>query len=189
MTTEPFDSGGVLSDVQDPAPREPDRWHGGLDIGLLVLRLLLGAIMGAHGLQHLFGLFGGPGIDGFAKVLSGCGYTTQTTLLSWIIGVTEVGVSLLLIAGLFTPVASAALLGVAINVVYVKFCGGFFEGSGKGFEFELLLAGVALAILCMGAGRISLDRNTPWRRRPMPIGLLALLLSVAASVVVLVLCR
>jgi putative oxidoreductase len=93
------------------------------------------------------------------------------------------------LVGLFTPLAAAGLLGVAANVVYAKFHGGFFVGDGKGFEFELLLGLVALALVFTGAGRISLERNTPWRKRPLPLGLVSLLLAAAASVVVIVLTR
>jgi putative oxidoreductase len=117
------------------------------------------------------------------------GYHKQTTLLSWITGVTEVAGGALVLVGLFTPLAAAGLLGVAANVVYAKFHGGFFEGNGKGFEFELLLGLVALALVFTGAGRISLERNTPWRKRPLPLGLVSLLLAAAASVVVIVLTR
>lgn len=180
----------MLSGVEDRSSTAVEtQWHGGLDFGLLVLRVLLGGTMGAHGLQHLFGAFGGPGVAGFARVLSGFGFTSQTTLLSWITGIIEVGGGLLVILGLFTPLAAAALLGVTVNIVYAKFPGGFFQGHGQGFEFELLLAGLSLTLLCTGAGRISLDVNTPWRKKPWPFGLLGLLLAAAASVVVIVLFR
>ena len=179
----------LLSDVQDPEPADAGPKQGGLGLGLLILRLALGVTMGAHGLQHLFGLFGGPGVGGFAHVLEMFGYHKQTTLLSWITGVSEIAGSVLVIVGLFTPLGAAALLGVAANVVYAKFRGGFFEGQGQGFEFELLLGATALSLLFTGAGTISLERNTPWRRRPLPLGLVSLLLAAAASVVVIVLTR
>ena len=175
---------GVEDDGSDDTPRQ-----GGLGLGLLILRLALGVTMGAHGLQHLFGLFGGPGIGGYARVLETFGYHKQTTLLSWITGITEVGGGVLVIVGLFTPLAAAGLLGVAANAVYAKFHGGFFEGSGQGFEFELLLAASALSLLFTGSGPISLERNTPWRKRPLPLGLVSLLLAAAAAVVVIVLTR
>jgi putative oxidoreductase len=178
----------VLSGVNEDRPKYVEsKWHGGLDLGLLLTRLALGATMGAHGLQHLFGLFGGPGIGGFARILGGYGYTGQTTLLSWIASLSEIVGSVLVILGLFTPLGAAALLGVAANVVYAKFHGGFFEGQGKGFEFELVLGVMALSLLCTGAGRISLDVNTPWRRRPWPFALLGFLLAAAASVAVIIL--
>jgi putative oxidoreductase len=179
----------LLSDVEDNGPADDRPRQGGLGLGLLVLRLALGVTMGAHGLQHLFGLFGGPGVGGFARVLETFGYHKQTTLLSWITGITELGGGVLVVVGLFTPLAVAGLLGVAANAVYAKFHGGFFEGQGQGFEFELVLGAAALSLLFTGAGPISLERNTPWRRRPLPLGLVSLLLAAAASVVVIVLTR
>lgn len=185
-----YQSTSVLSGVGDSGGDDADEpRQGGLGFGLLILRLALGVTMGAHGLQHLFGLFGGPGVGGFAHVLEQMGYHKQTTLLSWITGITEVAGSALVIVGLFTPIAVAGLLGIAANVVYAKIHGGFFEGQGQGFEFELLLALTAFALLFTGSGSISLERNTPWRRRPLPLGLVSLLLAAAASVVVIVLTR
>lgn len=180
----------MISDVAEPGngPATTET-RGGIDLGLLVLRVVLGVTMGAHGLQHLFGAFGGPGVGGFARVLGNFGYTTQTTLLSWITGISEVVGGALVLVGLFTPVGAAALLGVCANIVYVKFGGGFFQKEGQGFEFELLLAAASLTVLLAGSGRIALDVNTPWRKRPLPFGLIGLLLAAAASVVVLVLCR
>ncbi|MFE0021653.1 DoxX family protein [Amycolatopsis sp. NPDC059021] len=176
----------MLSGVEDT---DDESRSGGSDLGLLVLRLALGVIMGAHGLQHLFGLFGGPGIGGFARALEMFGYHKQTTLLSWITGITEVGGAVLVVAGLFTWLGAAGLLGVAANIVYAKFHGGFFQGQGQGFEFELLLGAVALALLFTGSGRFALDRNTPWRKRPFPFAVGGVLLAAAASVVVIVLTR
>ncbi len=180
----------VISDVAEPDNGPgPAETRGGIDLGLLVLRVVLGVTMGAHGLQHLFGAFGGPGVGGFARVLGNFGYTTQTTLLSWITGISEVLGGALVLVGLFTPIGAAALLGVCANIVFVKFGGGFFQQSGQGFEFELLLGAASLTVLLAGAGRISLDVNTPWRKRPLSFGLIGLLLAAAASVVVIVLCR
>ncbi|EHR49544.1 putative membrane protein [Saccharomonospora marina XMU15] len=174
-----------LSDDED----EPNRWHGGLDFGLLILRLALGGTIGAHGLQKLFGLFDGPGIGGFADALGEFGYTSQTTLLAWITGIAEVGGGALLILGLFTPLGAAAVLGVTASAVYVKFSGGYFLGQGQGFEYEVMLSAVAFALLFTGSGRVALDKNTPWRRKPLAFGIVALLLAAAAVAVVIVLFR
>lgn len=175
----------MLADVEESAP-EPDRWHAGLDVGLLVLRLGLAMVMGAHGLQKLFGLFDGPGIGGFADALTAMGYTGQTTLLAWITAFAETGGALLLALGLFTPIGAAAVLGVAINIVVSKFQlgSGYFEA-----ELDLLVGVAALALLFTGAGRIAIDKNTPWRRKPGVFGLFGLLLAAAASIVVIVMFR
>ncbi|MEV0072398.1 MULTISPECIES: DoxX family protein [unclassified Amycolatopsis] len=191
MTSQGDDyQSGLLSGVGDTTNDNDDEVRqGGLGLGLLILRLGLAAIVGAHGLQHLFGAFGGPGITGFAHLLETFGFHKQTTLLSWVTGIVEVGGSALLLVGLFTPLAAAGILGVAASAVFAKFHGGFFEGDGRGWEFELLIGVVALALIFTGAGRISLERNTPWRKRPLPLGVVSLLLAAAASVVVIVLTR
>ncbi|NIH84964.1 DoxX family membrane protein [Amycolatopsis granulosa] len=183
------DDGGtsMLSGVEDRPSPPVNRYHGGLDFALLVLRVLLAAIMGAHGLQKVFGLFQGPGIAGTARMLESLGYTAQPTLLAWITGLSELVGALLVVLGLFTQIGAAALLGVTANAVYAQWRGGFFEPNG--FEFELLLAGVAFALLFTGSGRVALDLNTPWRRRPVPFGAFFLLVAAAAAVVVIVLAR
>ncbi|WP_116051338.1 DoxX family protein [Amycolatopsis palatopharyngis] len=180
-----IDEDSTTGDARDQATR----WHGGLDFGLLVLRLVLGGTMAAHGLQKLFGAFDGPGINGFADALGGFGFTSQTTLLSWITALTELVGGLLLVFGLFTPIGAAGILGVAASIVFVKFGNGFFMGPQQGFEYELLIGAGALALLFTGSGRIAVDKNTPWRRKPMPFAILGLLAAAAASVVVLVVFR
>jgi putative oxidoreductase len=190
------DSGDRESEDQGTELTEPEdrlayddarsaRWHGGLDFGLLILRLVLGGALGAHGLQKVFGLFGGPGVNEFARILADHGYTSQTTVLSWVAGVTEIAGGALLILGLFTPVAAGALLAVTANVVYLTYREGFFLGGGHGVEYHLVLGGIALALLFTGPGRISLDVNTPWRRRPVPFGIVGFVLAAAAMAIVL----
>lgn len=164
---------------------EGTRWHGGLDLGLLLLRLMLGVTMVAHGSQKVFGLFDGPGIGGFAQSLAGMGFSS-TTLLAWVTGFSELVGGLLLALGLFTPLGAAAILGVTANIVYLKFGSGFFTGPKSGFEYELLLGVVALALLFTGAGRAALDVHTPWRRKPLPFAILGVLVAAAATVVTLV---
>lgn len=178
--------GGVQSEPESEAGARDrsTRWHGGLDFGLLILRIVLGGTMLGHGLQKLLGVFGGPGIDGFAGALGAFGFTSYTTALSWITALTETIGGALLIVGLFTPLAAAGLLGVAASVVYVKFSGGFF-GPPQGFEYELLLATSAFVLLFTGAGRLSVDVHTPWRRKPMPYAVLGVLIAAAACVVIL----
>lgn len=179
------DSDSMLAEVEDSGP-EPDRWHVGLDVGLLVLRLGLAMVMGAHGLQKLFGLFDGPGIGGFADALSAMGYTGQTTLLAWITALAETGGAVLLAVGLFTPLGAAAVLGVAINIVVSKFQlgSGYFDA-----ELDIVIGVMALTLLFTGAGRVAIDKNTPWRRKPGAFGLFGLLLAAAASIVVIVMFR
>ncbi|MFD2421184.1 DoxX family protein [Amycolatopsis pigmentata] len=174
-------------DSYDGETRPATRWHGGLDFGLLIMRLALGGTLGVHGLQKAFGLFGGPGINEFARILGDQGFTSQTTLLAWLGGLAEVAGGALLIIGLFTPAAAGALMSVSAAVVYLTYADGYFLDGGKGYEYHALMGAFALGLLFTGPGRISLDVNTPWRRNPVPFAILGIVLGGGAAVAVMLL--
>ncbi|MFD9893462.1 DoxX family protein [Amycolatopsis sp. NPDC059027] len=163
------------------------RWsdeNGGLDFGLLALRLMLAVAMGAHGLIQVFGLFGGPDMAHFGTLLQGYGFSHNIEFLTWLTGITEVAGGLLLAVGLFTPLAAAGLLGVGISAVRVKWSGGLFGSTGPGFELELTLAVMAFALLLTGPGWYALDRHTAWRQKPLGFAVGGLIISVCAAVAV-----
>jgi putative oxidoreductase len=166
--------------------RDPFRWHGGADFGLLVLRLVLGGTFVANGLQQLFGLFHGVGRTGFEHFLTAAGYQ-HVGALAWVAGGTEVVAGALVVLGLFTPLAAAGMLGLVANMIVLEWRVGFF-GAG-GYEFAFVLGAGAFTLLFAGPGRMSLDRPTPWYRRPVLNGFLFLIIGAAAAVIVLVLLR
>ncbi|HET7481105.1 MAG TPA: DoxX family protein [Rubrobacteraceae bacterium] len=127
-----------------------------LDVGLLVLRVVLGVIFAAHGAQKLFGSFGGPGLKGTAGFHEQLGIKPPY-LMAILAGLAEFAGGILVAAGLLTPLAAVALIvtmAVAVFAVHLK--NGFFAMNG-GYEFNLALAGMALTLLLTGAGAISLD--------------------------------
>jgi putative oxidoreductase len=162
------------------------QWHGGADFGLLVLRIVVGGTFGVYGLQHLFRLFHGTGLDSFAKFLQTTGYH-YPTVMAWVGGGAELVGGALLILGLFTPAAAGALLAVVSNVIVLKWPLGFFDANG--YQLQLILAAAAFALLFAGPGRVSLDRPTPWYRHPVANGWTFLLIGAAASVCVLLFLR
>lgn len=121
---------------------------------LLILRVVLGVIFAAHGAQKLFGAFGGPGVAGFGKSLADMGFFIPG-LLAWVVSIVEFGGGLLLIAGIL-PRLSAALIGVIMLVAIFKvhWANGFFN-MNQGYEYQLLILTVCLAIVTAGAGRYS----------------------------------
>lgn len=169
--------------VDQNGRRKPIAWHGGLDFGLLVLRIVAGGIIAGHGLQHLFGWWNGIGVSRFAQVLTDLGYQ-HGRIFAYITGWTEVISGLFLVIGLLTPLAAAGVLGVMVNAIVAAKGHGLFGPSG--FELELLLAGCAFALLFTGSGRIGLDNDRRWFRSAPAFGFLGLLVAAAATVVVLV---
>ncbi|ASO22382.1 putative membrane protein YphA (DoxX/SURF4 family) [Actinoalloteichus hoggarensis] len=162
--------------------------NAGTDVGLLLLRLVLGGVFLAHGAQKVFGLFGGPGIDGFAAYLTQSGFH-QAELLAWVTGVTELAGGALVVLGLATPLAAAGLLAIMANVILLRFAEGFFLTADGGFEFEAVLAGLAAALIFAGPGRAALDNGRPWYRRPIITGVSCLVVAAGAGAAVYFLLR
>lgn len=161
-------------------------WHGGLDFGLLVLRLALGGLFVAHGLDKLFNWFSGAGgMDATRELVSGYGFT-EPGVLSWVLAISETAGGVLLVLGLFFPVGAAAILGVMANVIVVKANWNTFLG---GVELEMMYAAAAFALLFTGPGRVAIDRHTPWWRKAPLFGFIFLIIAAGLSVVTLVVWR
>ncbi|NLU69043.1 DoxX family protein [Streptomyces sp. HNM0574] len=153
------------------------------DAGLLVLRLVLGLTMAAHGAQKLFGWFGGNGLEGTGQFFSSVGYPAGD-VMAVVAGLTEGLGGLALALGLLTPLAGAALFGTLLNVLAVQWGGGFF--APKGIEYELLLTAGAAALTLTGPGRYAADRMLPvLRAHRLGYGATALVVGAAAAGVLL----
>jgi putative oxidoreductase len=188
-------SGSSGSGDTDPTKTRPNRrplvWNGGTDIGLLLLRFAVGGTFFAHGMQKVFGMWGGPGVSGFARSLEGFGYQ-QATTLSWLAGITELVAGAFVVLGVLTPLAAAALLAIKINAVLLKMASGFFIASAAGanaVELDVVLGLGAAALVFTGPGRIALDNGRAWHRRPASWGVLSLIVGVAAGVLAYALLR
>jgi putative oxidoreductase len=131
------------------------------DAGLLVMRLVIGLTMAAHGAQKAFGAFGGTGLHGTAHMFASLGY--QPGMLFAVAAVAgELFGGLLLVAGLLTPLAAGGIIGVTVNaMVAVNFSNGFFA-TNNGIELPLVLSGGALALLLAGPGRYAADARIPF---------------------------
>src|SRR3954451_2943662 len=117
-----------------------------IDLGVLVLRLVLGVIFIGHGAQKLFGSFGGPRISGFAKMLEQLGVKPAKPM-AILAGLAEFLGGILVILGFLAPLAALALIGVMIvAILRVHLKTGFFVTNGS-YEFSLALAGMALPLL------------------------------------------
>lgn len=127
-----------------------------MDAGLLILRVVVGLVVAAHGAQKLFGWFGGHGLRGTAGWLESLGFRPGQVHAS-LTGLAEFGGGLLLALGFLTPLGAAAVIGVmAVAIAAVHASNGFFNTNG-GFEFNLTLMAAAVALAFTGPGGWSID--------------------------------
>jgi len=126
------------------------------DLGVLALRLALGAVFLGHGAQKAFGAFGGPGFEGAAGFVGSMGFRPARFWAALAVG-GELVAGVLFLLGLLTPLAGLLVLATMV-VAIAKVHGpkGFFVQDG-GYEYNLVLIIAALAVAAMGPGRFSLD--------------------------------
>lgn len=124
-----------------------------IDAATLLIRLVLGAIMIAHGVNHWIG---GGKIAGTARWFTGLGLRNGV-LQAWLSVLTEIGAGVLLIAGLLTPLACAATISIMLVAGLLAHRPNGFFVFKEGYEYVLALGVTALALALLGPGRISLD--------------------------------
>lgn len=130
-----------------------------ISAGLLVLRLVVGLSMAAHGTQKLFGWFGGYGLAGTGGFFESLGFRPGKTF-AFAAGATELLSGILIALGFLGPIGSALMLSVMIvAAVTVHWKNGFFASSG-GIELTVLFAVAAIALAFTGFGQFSLDAIT-----------------------------
>ena len=126
-----------------------------VDTAILVLRLALGFMFAAHGLQKAFGLFGGPGIGGFSEMLSGLGFK-PSLLWAYVAAYAELVGGILLAVGFLTRGAASVLLILIVVAAFkVHLSKGFFLSQG-GFEYTFIIFSICLALILLGPGKFTL---------------------------------
>ena len=132
-----------------------DGWSG------LILRLTLGLVMFPHGAQKLLGWYNGFGFSGTMN------FFTETMHLPWVIAfliiIGEFFGSLGLLVGFLTRFSAASMGVIMLGAIsLVHWPHGFFmnwggKQGGEGYEYHLLVLGISLALVIIGAGRWSVD--------------------------------
>ena len=123
------------------------------DLGLLILRLVLGVTLAAHGFNKFFG---GGRIPGTARWFESIGMKPGK-FHATVAATTEVSAGLGLAAGLLTPIPAAGFVSLMLVAAWtVHRPNGFFIVK-EGWEYNLVLAVSAVAVATLGAGRLSLD--------------------------------
>jgi putative oxidoreductase len=130
--------------------------------GILFLRVVVGSLLFAHGAQKLFGWFGGPGLRRTAGYFGSLGFRRQHAFpLAGLAGLSEAA-GVLFAVGFLTPFAALAIATVMVVAVgAVHWRNGLWAANG-GYEFNLVLWTVAVAVAAGGPGRFSLDAALGW---------------------------
>ncbi|WP_426705294.1 DoxX family membrane protein [Corynebacterium auriscanis] len=156
--------------------------RGTTGFGLFLLRLVAGALLLVYGLQTLFAFGGNPGLNAFEGLLNQYKYAD---LLAVGLSIGQVAAGGLLILGLLTPV------GAAVGAIVSAFLAGHYMGMSGGnlWPYALspqtqlwsLLALICLALIFTGPGRISVDRNRGWARRPLASAWIFAIIAIGAA--------
>ncbi|MEU8896018.1 DoxX family protein [Nocardia sp. NPDC048505] len=154
------------------------------DFALLLVRVVVGGTMAAHGVNHWLG---GGRIAGTARWFGGLGLRYPTTQ-AWFSVLTEIGAGALLVLGLLTPLACAAVVSVMLVAGLLAHRANGFFVFREGYEYVLVLATTALALGVLGPGRWSLDRLAGIERTGWAGGAIALGVGVAATAALLAVC-
>src|SRR6201994_2741273 len=128
-------------------------YHSAIDFGLLVLRVVLGLTMAAHGYNKFFGKGGLAGTAGWFDSMG----MKPGMFHARVAATTEMSAGLGVAVGLLTPIPAAGFVALMLVAAWtVHRPNGFFIVK-EGWEYNLVLAGSAIAVATLGPGKFSLD--------------------------------
>jgi len=157
-----------------------------MDLGLFLIRAVVGSLLAGHGIQKLFGRLGGYGLAGTGGYLEALGLRPGK-LFAAIAGAAELTGGVLFVIGLATPVA-------ALLIVSTMFVAARTDHAGKGLwifnggaEYVLTVAAIVLAVVIIGPGGWSLDGALGLQTSGVANGVAALTVAVIGAAAILVL--
>jgi putative oxidoreductase len=124
-----------------------------IDTGLLILRVVTGITLAAHGYQKMFR---GGRIAGTARWFDSIGMKPGR-IHAYAASLTEMGTGLLFALGLLTPLAAAGMIAVMIVAGWTSHRKNGFFIVGDGWEYNMILAVIAFSVAVTGPGRYSVD--------------------------------
>lgn len=122
-----------------------------LNLGLLLIRLVVGISFMGHGAQKLFGWFGGYGLKGTGGWLESIGIRPGV-LMAFLAGAAELVGGLLFAAGVFTPVAALLITVTMLIAIFTVHGKNGYWVTANGFEYNLMLIAVAVGVALIGPG-------------------------------------
>jgi putative oxidoreductase len=153
------------------------------NLSVLVLRVALGIVFLAHGINHVFR---GGKIAGTGRWFESLGMKPGV-LHAWLASLTEIGAGALLVVGLLTPLAAAGVVGTMVVAWITNHLknGFFIFRPGEGYEYVMTLSLVGLGVAGLGAGEWSLDHVAGIFEEPSMAGFLIALIGGGGGAVTL----
>ena len=142
------------------------------DVGLLILRLVVGALVMGHGLQKLAGRFGGRGFERTAERMASLGLEPGRFWAA-VAGLGEFGGGLLVTLGFLTPLGSLAVAATMLMAIVTVHWPRVWNAD-RGLEYPLTNIAIVVALALIGPGAYSMDHLTGLRLQVVPLLLVGL---------------
>jgi putative oxidoreductase len=127
-----------------------------INIGLLIIRVVIGVIFMGHGAQKLFGWFGGYGIKGTGGWFESIGIKPGTAM-ALLAGLTELIGGILFTLGLLTPLAGIMIAGTMVMAIAKVHAPNGLWSTENGYEYNLTVIAVVIGVALIGPGQYALD--------------------------------
>lgn len=127
-----------------------------LDMGLLILRVIVGLYLTGHGTQKLFGWFEGPGLQkftGFLRMMR----LWPALFWAYLAGLSEFSGGLLMALGLLSPLGPLGVIAAMLMANIEGHRGKGLWAAKGGRELPITNLAAALALAFIGPGAYSLD--------------------------------
>src|SRR3954451_15685188 len=153
-----------------------------MDVGLLLVRGVVGALFMGHGTQKLFGWFGGHGLEGTGGFMHSLGFRPGKPFAA-LGGMSEFFGGLFFALGLFTPFAAAVIIAMMVNAALSVHAGNGLWITNNGVEYPLVAGTIAAAIAFTGPGAASIDNAFGWDLAGEQWGIAALAMGLGLGIV------
>ncbi|WNF23441.1 DoxX family protein [Mesobacillus jeotgali] len=127
-----------------------------MDLGLLIIRLVIGILFIGHGAQKLFGWFGGYGLKGTGGWFDSIGMKPGVTMALFA-GLAELIGGILLGAGFLTPLAALMIAGTMLMAIIKVHAPNGLWSTANGYEYNLTLIAVTVGLALIGPGKYAID--------------------------------
>lgn len=172
----------VYTEPATPVVVEEETRRGTTDLGLLLQRLALGAMLIIHSVGTFFRLGGNQGISGLESAYADYPYGNG---LAVVVPTLELAAGVFLVLGLLTPVA--ALVAIAVTGFLALHA---FHTQSAGFDIfawtpetwaPVMLFAASLVVQFAGPGRYGIDASRGWAKRPLVSSWVGALIGLAAA--------